>query len=177
LVDDDDSSHHAAASESSQDAVIDPSKVKVSIDYGLSELMNGKAIRNPPRGLVDSSTELHWTVPLEELHALLPTGSLDNSVQPTLSAVPAWGETTSAGHQRYSDIFQSIADKFSGENVLCISHGKIVCCRCHSFFLMKSTCALLLLHHLYGSRWCPLETWKDCVLSRRPKMLTSDLHL
>jgi hypothetical protein len=30
LVDDDDSSHHAAASESSQDAVIDPSKVKVS---------------------------------------------------------------------------------------------------------------------------------------------------
>jgi hypothetical protein len=36
---------------------------------------------------VDSSTELHWTVPLEELHALLPTGSLDNSVQPTLSAV------------------------------------------------------------------------------------------
>jgi hypothetical protein len=60
---------------------------QVSIDYGLSELMNGKAIRNPPRGLVDSSTELHWTVPLEELHALLPTGSLDNSVQPTLSAV------------------------------------------------------------------------------------------
>ncbi len=30
LVDDDDSSHHAAAPESSQDAVIDPSKVKVS---------------------------------------------------------------------------------------------------------------------------------------------------
>lgn len=145
LVDDDDSSHHAAAPESSQDAVIDPSKVKVSIDYGLSELMNGKAIRNPPRGLVDSSTELHWTVPLEELHALLPTGSLDNSVQPTLSAVPAWGETTSAGHQRYSDIFQSIADKFSGENVLCISHGEGV-----GVSVMKLLPGVVV----YGVRYC-----------------------
>eukprot|EP01018_Ginkgo_biloba_P002584 Gb_39039 [translate_table: standard] len=108
-----------ALSISSKDVVIDPSKVKVSIEYGLCEVMNYLAIRNPP-----ASEDARWTLDHSELEAILPAGTVDHSVEPILTEVPGFQETTEAAHRRYSTTFQTLADKFPQENVLCVTHGE-----------------------------------------------------
>lgn len=48
--------------------------------------MNNRAIRNPPKGGMETA-DVHWIKPLEELYALLPSDVLDTSVQPTIPKV------------------------------------------------------------------------------------------
>ena len=57
---------------------------QVSIEYGLAELMNRVAIRNPRQ---PQSTE-PWHIPFEKLYSVLPSGVVDTSVQ---SIVPKVG--------------------------------------------------------------------------------------
>lgn len=59
---------------------------QVSIEYGLAELMNNRAIRHPPKGVMETA-DVPWIMPLDELYALLPSGVLDTSVQPTIPNV------------------------------------------------------------------------------------------
>lgn len=56
---------------------------QVSIEYGLSELMNKVAIRNPRK---PDSTE-PWHLPFEKLYSILPSGVVDTSVQSILHQV------------------------------------------------------------------------------------------
>lgn len=56
------------------------SKVRAHIDYGLTELLNARAIRNPPRSGADLHSKDTWLLPEEQLHALLPPGVLDESL-------------------------------------------------------------------------------------------------
>jgi len=97
-------------------------KLKVSIEYGLAELMNKVAIRNPRR---PESTE-PWHLPFDKLYSVLPSGVVDTSVQSILPKLPDWEEETNAGHERYANTFTAVADKFPEENVFCISHGEAV---------------------------------------------------
>lgn len=57
---------------------------QVSIEYGLAELMNSRAIRYPPR---DPENSKVWNLSLEELFSALPSGVVDVSVPPVLPQV------------------------------------------------------------------------------------------
>jgi len=99
----------------------DVSNVKVSIEYGLAELMNNVAIRNPRKPDSDEP----WHLPFEKLYSILPHGVVDTSVHSILPKLPEWGEETTAGHKRFEKAFTAVADKFPDEeNILCISHGE-----------------------------------------------------
>lgn len=98
----------------------DISKLKVSIEYGLAELMNRVAIRNPRQ---PQSTE-PWHIPFEKLYSVLPSGVVDTSVQSIVPKLPEWEESSEDGHKRFSSTFFGVADKFPDENVLCVSHGE-----------------------------------------------------
>lgn len=112
---------HANAS-SSKDVVIDPSKVKVSIEIGLCEVMNSIAIRTPR--IPPSPPNIITILEHSELEVILPAGTLDHSVEPIWTELPTWPETTEGAHKRYSNTFQELADKFPQENVLCVTHGE-----------------------------------------------------
>lgn len=98
---------------------IDPSKVKVSIEYGLCEVMNYIAIRTPP-----SSPDVSWILDHSELEAILPAGTVDHSVERIWPELPHWPEKTEKAHERYTKAIQALADKYPQENVLCVTHGE-----------------------------------------------------
>lgn len=98
----------------------DISKLKVSIEYGLAELMNKVAIRNPR----DPQSTEPWHLPFEELYSKLPNGVVDTSVQSILPKLPDWEEATEEGRSRYKNTFLAVSNKFPDENVLCVSHGE-----------------------------------------------------
>ncbi|KAG6544246.1 hypothetical protein Mapa_014349 [Marchantia paleacea] len=108
----------------SRDAVIDPSKVKVSFEFGLSELMNARAIRRPPDAATNGSQDIPWHLELSQLAAMFPAGTFDGSVKSIWPQIPAWRESTADAHQRYATTLLSVANKFVRENVLCITHGQ-----------------------------------------------------
>ncbi|KAG0616420.1 hypothetical protein M758_5G114000 [Ceratodon purpureus] len=99
----------------------DMSNLKVSIEYGLSELMNNRAIWYPP---ADPRNVEVWTLPLDKLFSELPSGVVDVSVQPVFPKLPEWDETREDGRCRYVKTFYEVADRFPHENILCISHGE-----------------------------------------------------
>ncbi|KAL2612679.1 hypothetical protein R1flu_024371 [Riccia fluitans] len=111
---------------SSREAVIDPSRVKVSFEFGLSELMNARAIRRPPEAATAgaSSGAIPWHLELSELAAMFPAGTFEPSVKSVWPQIPAWRESTADAHQRYASTLLSVANKFVRENVLCITHGQ-----------------------------------------------------
>lgn len=107
---------------SSREAVIDPSKVKVSFEFGLSELMNARAIRRPPEEA--TAQDIPWHQELSHLAAMFPEGTFDSTVKPIWPQIPAWRESTADAHQRYATTLLSVANKFVKENVLCVTHGQ-----------------------------------------------------
>jgi hypothetical protein len=57
---------------------------QVSVEYGLSELMNSRAIWYPP---ADPRNVELWNLPLDKLFSELPSGVVDVSVQPVFPKV------------------------------------------------------------------------------------------
>lgn len=97
----------------------DPSKIKVSIEYGLCEMLNRKAIRAdvaPKDGIFSFS--------FEELEALFPAGTVDHSVEPVYHELPKWEESVLDTRTRYSQIVKSLADKYPAENLLLVTHAE-----------------------------------------------------
>ncbi|XP_022769658.1 uncharacterized protein LOC111313260 [Durio zibethinus] len=105
---------------SSTDVVsIDSSKVKVSIEYGLCEMLSREAIRldvAPKDGI------FRFNVP--QLEALLPSGTLDHTVEPVYKELPRWEETVMGTRTRYEQIIKALADKYPSENLLLVTHGE-----------------------------------------------------
>eukprot|EP00897_Mesotaenium_endlicherianum_P010939 jgi/Mesen1/9874/ME000070S09153 len=90
-------------------------QVKVSIDYGLSEVMSSQV--NP-----DS---VQWLPSTAELEALLPEGCVDH---PRFAEVelPPWPEKIRHAVMRFVGTIDRIAEQFMDENVLLISHAEAV---------------------------------------------------
>ncbi|KAI3420762.1 uncharacterized protein J3R85_012463 [Psidium guajava] len=105
------------------DGGIDSSKVKVSIEYGLSELFNNMAIRNPSPSPEDHGD---WGFNIPEIEALIPLDALDSTVKPVFSELPQWGETEPKAKERYLHTIHSLADRYPSENFLFITHGEAV---------------------------------------------------
>ncbi|KAI6706521.1 hypothetical protein NL676_009483 [Syzygium grande] len=105
------------------DGGIDPSRVKVSIEYGMGELFNIIAIRRPP-----PSPENHgdWGFNIPEIEALIPPATLDHTVKPVFNELPQWGETEPKARDRYLHCIHSLADSYPSENLLLITHAEAV---------------------------------------------------
>ncbi|KAJ0964314.1 hypothetical protein J5N97_029436 [Dioscorea zingiberensis] len=120
------------AMETSEGVAIDPSKVKVSIEYGLCEALCREAIKIDPVPKDGS-----WLPDLSDLEANLPVGTIDHSVDHVYKELPKWEETLAGARSRYYAIFRDLADKFPHENLLLVTHGEGVGVSVSSF--MKNT--------------------------------------
>lgn len=99
--------------------VIDPSKIKVSIEYGLCEMMNSIAIKPdvaPKDGI--------FSFDISNCEAQLPAGTVDNSVEQIYKELPKWQETAEGAPARYLDVIKALADKYLSENLLLVTHGE-----------------------------------------------------
>lgn len=112
--------------DSRKDITIDSSRIKVSIDYGLGEVMNPLAMRDTVSRKGKGVKDDLWLLPLEELEALLPTGTLDRGAVPIMAKLATYPESNEAADARFARTFDAIADRYMDENVLCISHGEAV---------------------------------------------------
>jgi broad specificity phosphatase PhoE len=98
--------------------------VKAWIELGLAEVMNRESILQPPQVADKNSPTVPWTLELSELYDLLPPRTCDTSVQSTWQKLPSWGESIPEAHRRLTTSVQRVADRFSSENILCITHGE-----------------------------------------------------
>ncbi|KAL3738926.1 hypothetical protein ACJRO7_020328 [Eucalyptus globulus] len=105
------------------DGGLDPSKVKISIDYGLAEMFNHTAIRHPPPS---PANHADWGLNIPDIEALIPLDALDNTVIPVFRELPQWEETEPDARDRYLHTIQSLADRHPSENLLLITHGEAV---------------------------------------------------
>uniref|UniRef100_A0A1D1XKP8 Putative phosphoglycerate mutase family protein R708 n=1 Tax=Anthurium amnicola TaxID=1678845 RepID=A0A1D1XKP8_9ARAE len=109
------------AAEFSGAVPIDPSRVKVSIEYGLCEALCRQAIR------VDwVPTDGKWFPDVSELEALLPPGTVDHSVERVYQELPQWEEPLNDARQRYQNVILALANKYPNENLLLVTHGECV---------------------------------------------------
>ncbi|KAI4302822.1 hypothetical protein MLD38_038523 [Melastoma candidum] len=93
------------------------SKLKVAIEYGLSEMLNQEAIWTPPKDGV-------WGFNIPELESMLPAGTVDHSVECLYKEIPQWEETVSGARSRYEQVIRGLADKYPSENLLLVTHGE-----------------------------------------------------
>ncbi|XP_050386347.1 uncharacterized protein LOC126802717 [Argentina anserina] len=105
--------------DSSQPLPVDPSKLKVSIEYGLCEMLNREAIRGdiaPKDG--------NWGFNIPELEAKFPEGTVDRTVERVYKQLPQWGESVMDARSRYANVVEALADKYPTENLLLVTHGE-----------------------------------------------------
>ncbi|KAJ9171205.1 hypothetical protein P3X46_014600 [Hevea brasiliensis] len=98
---------------------IDSSKVKVSIEYGLCEMLNAQAIRHD---VAPKDGDFGFII--SELEALLPAGTVDHTAKPVHEELPRWEETVTDTRLRYEHVFKALADKYPSENLLLVTHGE-----------------------------------------------------
>ncbi|KAF7056314.1 hypothetical protein CFC21_063731 [Triticum aestivum] len=112
----------AAVLDSSANVPLDTSRVKVSIEYGLSEMMNVEAMGALVSQVAPSVEK--WFPDQAELEAILPPGTIDHSTQPLFPEVPKWGESVRGARIRYASVIKALADKYPNENLLLVTHGE-----------------------------------------------------
>ncbi|KAK4416054.1 hypothetical protein Salat_2712800 [Sesamum alatum] len=103
----------------SNGVLVDPSKIKVSIEYGLSEMLNSLAIRDnvaPKDGM--------FSFDINQCQAVFPAGTVDNTVEMVYKQLPKWQETVEDARARYVEVIKTLADKYPSENLLLVTHGE-----------------------------------------------------
>ncbi|KAE8665621.1 hypothetical protein F3Y22_tig00112530pilonHSYRG00010 [Hibiscus syriacus] len=114
---------------SSRDVVsIDPSKVKVSVEYGLCNKLNTAATK---LGIVPKYGIFHFDV--SKLETLFPSGTLDRTVEPVYTEMPPWDETWKDTNSRNEQMIRVLADKYPSENLLLVAHWTGVEVSVHAF--------------------------------------------
>ncbi|RDX78108.1 hypothetical protein CR513_41664 [Mucuna pruriens] len=99
---------------------IDPSKLKVSVEYGLCEMMSREAIR-----LEVAPKDGNWGFDISEREAMLPEGTVDKNVERIYKELPQWEEHPALQTKpRYEKIVKDLADKYHTENLLLVTHGE-----------------------------------------------------
>ncbi|KAL8207982.1 hypothetical protein R6Q57_007394 [Mikania cordata] len=105
---------------SSADGVnIDPSKLKVSVEYGLCEMLNLQAIRAE-----SAPKDGNFAFSISECEAVFPKGTVDSSVERVYQELPKWEESIEGARDRYENIIKILADKYPTENLLLVTHGE-----------------------------------------------------
>ncbi|CAA7029551.1 unnamed protein product [Microthlaspi erraticum] len=105
---------------SSKDVLsIDKSKLKVSIEFGLSEMLNTISI---PREIAPKDGKFDFMI--TDLEALFPDGMVDHNVDPVYKEMPQWEETVEGCTERFLNLVKTLADKYPSENLLLVTHGE-----------------------------------------------------
>ncbi|CAJ1948145.1 unnamed protein product [Sphenostylis stenocarpa] len=100
--------------------LIDPSKIKVSVEHGLCEMMSRAAIR-----LEAVPKDGNWGFDIPEIEAMLPAGTVDKNVERVYKTLPQWEEDPNLHTRpRYKQIVKDLADKYHTENLLLVTHGE-----------------------------------------------------
>ncbi|XP_044491599.1 uncharacterized protein LOC123215523 isoform X2 [Mangifera indica] len=144
-------------------ASIDPSKLKVSIEYGLCEMLNREAIR------ADSAPkDGNFAFSISELQALFPDGTVDTSVTRVYEELPKWEETVDGARDRYAQIIKALADKYPCENLLLVTHGEAVGIAVSAFAKDKT---------VYEVDYCAYVELKRPVESKNDSFTTGDFEV
>ncbi|PIA61763.1 hypothetical protein AQUCO_00200034v1 [Aquilegia coerulea] len=99
--------------------IIDPSKIKVSVEFGLCEILSKEAIRSefvPKNG--------NWGFNISDLEAKFPSGTVDSTVGHVYQEMPKWEESLQDARARYVRVIRALADKFPSENLVLVTHGE-----------------------------------------------------
>lgn len=94
------------------------SRIKVSIEFGMCEMMNDVALWHHP---TDRDS---WGFDIKELEASFPTGVVDFTPHRVFNELPRWGESESGAKDRYLLTIRSLVDKYPEENLLFVTHGE-----------------------------------------------------
>ncbi|XVE76878.1 hypothetical protein DITRI_Ditri13aG0015800 [Diplodiscus trichospermus] len=132
---------------------IDPSKVKVSIEYGLCETLRREAI-SPD--VVPKDGIFRFDVP--QLEAMLPSGTLDRTFEPVYKELPQWEETVMGGRSRYKQIIKALADQYPSENLLSLTHAEGVATSVSEF--LEDTAVAEVDYCAYSELRRPIS-WKN----------------
>ncbi|KAI4356674.1 hypothetical protein L6164_000679 [Bauhinia variegata] len=103
----------------SDGVLTDPSKVKVSVEYGLCEMMSSAAIRREV-----APKDGNWGFNISERESMLPAGTVDSNVERVYKELPKWEEPVADTRARYQQIIKDLADKYPSENLLLVTHGE-----------------------------------------------------
>ncbi|PWA73821.1 Histidine phosphatase superfamily, clade-1 [Artemisia annua] len=112
----DDSDTHMSSADG---VVIDPSKLKVSVEYGLCEALHTAAIQ-PESAPKDGDFGFN----ISECEKLLPKGTVDSSVERVYKELPKWEESPEGARDRYKNTIKLLADKYPTENLLLVTHAE-----------------------------------------------------
>ncbi|XP_022867585.1 uncharacterized protein LOC111387271 [Olea europaea var. sylvestris] len=104
---------------SSHGVEIDPSKIKASIEYGLCEMLNPRAIR-----LDVAPEDGDFGFNIFQCESVLPAGTIDHTVEQVYKEMPQWQETVEGARARYPEVMKALADKYPSENLLLVTHGE-----------------------------------------------------
>ncbi|CAN7085556.1 unnamed protein product [Brassica oleracea var. botrytis] len=75
----------------------------VSIEFGLSEMLNSMAIK--PK--------------ISDLEAMFPEGMVDHDVDPVYKEMPQWEETVEECTERFLSLVKTLADKGRSKDYIC----------------------------------------------------------
>ncbi|VFQ83321.1 unnamed protein product [Cuscuta campestris] len=100
-------------------AAVDLSKIKVSVEMGLSEMLNTRAIR-PNVAPKDGDFKFN----VSQCESQLPAGTIDHNAEKIYKKLPDWEEPVLAARARYVDVAKALADKYPSENLLLVTHGE-----------------------------------------------------
>ncbi|KAL3007339.1 hypothetical protein AAZX31_08G328200 [Glycine max] len=95
---------------------VKPFEVKVSVEYGLCEMMNSKAIRP---NVAPKDGNMGFDVAVCE--AMLPAEIVDKNVE---RVYKEWEESVLQAGARYQQLIKDLADKYPTENLLLVTHGE-----------------------------------------------------
>ncbi|KFK35250.1 hypothetical protein AALP_AA5G260300 [Arabis alpina] len=98
---------------------IDNTKLKVSIEFGLCEMLNSVAIR---RELAPKDGKFDFKI--SDLEAMFPEGMVDSNVDMVYKELPKWEESVEGCRDRYVKVVKALADKYPEENLLLVTHGE-----------------------------------------------------
>nr|KYP49707.1 hypothetical protein KK1_028575 [Cajanus cajan] len=100
-------------------SALGPYKVKVSVEYGLCEMMNNRAIRP---NVAPKDGKMGFDI--AECEAMLPPETVDTNVERVYKELPQWGESVLQAGVRYQQLIKDLADKYPTENLLLVTHGE-----------------------------------------------------
>lgn len=94
------------------------SRIKVSIEYGMCEILNDISLWHHP---TDHDS---WGFDIKELEASFPPGVADPAPHRVYKEMPQWGESESGARDRYLHTIHSLVDRYPQENLLFVTHGE-----------------------------------------------------
>nr|VDD62377.1 unnamed protein product [Brassica oleracea] len=141
---------------------IDKSKLKVSIEFGLSEMLNSMAIM-PEVAPKDGKFDFK----ISDLEAMFPEGMVDHDVDPVYKEMPQWEETVEECTERFLSLVKTLADKYPSENLLLVTHGEGV----------RTTFATYKDVAVYEVEYCACAELRRQVLSQEESTKAGDFEV